>query len=132
MASLKVPEINTFPTLHLHLGQSHFQFQVHYLAPFSTLPCIFATSFNNCNILQNNDLLDEGSRFLCPSFACFIVPACSRGCILLTWTTLTLLLSLISTVTATGLMILVTFHFSSHLGSNFPAVGTDNQTGCPT
>ena len=70
MASLKVPEINTFPTLHLHLGQSHFQFQVHYLAPFSTLPCIFATSFNNCNILQNNDLLDEA-----PGSCVLLLPA---------------------------------------------------------
>ena len=38
VASLVVPEVNTYLTLHIHAGQSHFQFQVHYLAPLSVLP----------------------------------------------------------------------------------------------
>ena len=38
LSSPEVPEVNTSLTLHLHVGQSHFQFQVHYLAPLSTLP----------------------------------------------------------------------------------------------
>ena len=38
VSSPEVPEVNTSLTLHLHEGQSHFQFQVHYLAPLSTLP----------------------------------------------------------------------------------------------
>ena len=38
VASLVVSEVDTYLTLHLQVGQSHFQFQVHYLASLSTLP----------------------------------------------------------------------------------------------